>query len=79
MTAVRLPGAARNAAFWHENRLQLVCDGLRDHKARPCESIRSVSAAEARRAAKAGGWTVGVKQRNGRPLDYCPEHAPATV
>lgn len=74
MTAVRDHGARRNAGVWRENVVTIACDGLHTFGAR-LPHVRSVSAAQGRKEARAQGWTVGVKDpRGGKPRDYCPEH-----
>lgn len=74
MTAVRDFGAKRSSGFWRENVVTIACDGL--HPAGETNpGVRSVTAAQGRREAKARGWRVGVKDpRGGKPRDYCPAH-----
>ena len=67
-------GAPRNAGFWGEEVVSIVCDGLHPRGARK-PVVRSVSAVQGRKAARHQGWRVGVKDPSGgKPRDYCPEH-----
>lgn len=40
-------------------------------------TVEATTAAEARRALKRAGWTVGVKSDDGERKDFCPAHKPA--
>ena len=75
MTAVRDFGSARNAGFWREAVVSIVCDGPDALKREPhCGSVRGVTAAEARRDARAQGWRTGIKDPLRPPRDFCPKH-----
>lgn len=73
MTAVRDFNAPRNARFWNQAVVSIVCDGK--HPDGRGRSVRDIDARLGRQSARAQGWAVAVKNPNGRRrLDFCPEH-----
>lgn len=74
MTAVRDFGAKRSSGAWRENVVTIACDGPHPF-GESLPHVRSISAAQGRKEARAQGWTVGVRDlRGGKPRDYCPVH-----